>query len=371
LDLSNATQTQLWGYRMSQPATIGHSQAHLKEEWANLHNDDPRICIRDAARQLGVSEAQLVATGCGETVMRLAGNWVELAKHLPLLGRIMALTRNEHAVHERQGIYRDVRVIGNICQVCGDGIDLRLSFAHWHSGFAVCEPTLSGPRRSLQFFDRCGNAVHKIYLTDDSDLATYDALISSYRSADQGTDQDIIAAPAYRPPTPDHEVDADGLRVHWDNLRDSHAFLTMLDQFGISRLQALRLAGGRRAYLVATSSLRLVLQWVCDLRLPIRVKVGNPGAHQIYAGPIHNARPVGNWYSVLDADFNLHVREAAIDSAWVVRRPTVEGAISGAVTSFELFDASGNTIACILGRRKPGIPEDLAWRRLVTTLEPL
>jgi putative hemin transport protein len=316
-------------------------------------------------------EAQLVAAGCGETAARLTGNWGELVEHLPTLGRVMALTRNEHALHERQGTYGDPSVNGNLCQVSGKEIDLRLSLAHWHLGFAVHESTLVGPRRSLQFFDRDGSAVHKIYLTDDSDFTAYDVLVRSYRSEDQGTAQDVMAALAEGPLKLDREVDVAGLRAYWDNLRDSHAFLSMLHQFGITRLQALRLAGNRRAWPVAISSLRLVLESASDIGVPIRIKVGNPGACQIHTGPIRNPRPVGQWYSVLDADFNLHVRETGIATAWVVRRPTVQGAISGVVTSLEFFDASGSTAVRLLGRPKPGIPEDLVWRRLLNALAPL
>jgi putative hemin transport protein len=355
---------------MSKPAKLS-SSADLKQRWVNLHTQNPQLHARDAARQLKASEAQLIATGCGKTAVRLTGDWAGLIKYLPLLGRVMALTRNEHALHEQQGTYGDVSVSGNMCLFRGGEIDLRVSLAHWHYGFAVRETTLSGTRHSLQFFDRDGSAVHKIYLTDESDLLAYEALTASYRGHHQSTIQDVKGAPPASPLKPDREIDAESLRADWDKLREPHEFFAMLHRFGVTYLQALRLVGNARAWRVATTSLRLVLESASDIRLPIRIKVDNPGALQIYTGLIHNPRPVGQWYSVLGADFNLHVREAAIESAWVVRRPTLKGAISGAVTSLELFDQSGNTVACLLGRPKPGIPEDLAWRSLLNALPSL
>lgn len=356
---------------MSHAAASVHSDNCLRQRWALLHSNHPQIRIRDAARQLEASEAQLVATGCGDTVVRLTNHWRELIQRLALLGRVMALTRNEHAVHEQQGTYSNVCIMGQLCAVEGDGINLQLSLAHWYHGFAVREMTLSGPRRSLQFFDRHGSAVHKIYLTDDGDLAAYDGLVQSFRSQNQAASLQVTSTLPAEPSKSGVAVDVDDFRAHWDKLRGSSAFPALLGQFGLTRLQALRLAGGNRAWRVAISSLRQVLESARSIRLPIRIKVGNRGALQIHTGPIHSARPVGSWYSVLDADFNLHVRDAAADSAWVVRRPTVEGAISGSVTSLELFDASGDTIVRVLGSQRPVIPEDLAWRRMVTALAPL
>jgi putative hemin transport protein len=47
------------------------------------------------------------------------------------------------------------------------------------------------------------------------------------------------------------------------------------------------------------------------------------------------------------------VREDLVASAWVVRKPTVDGI----VTSLEVFDADGCEIALFFGERKPGTPE--------------
>jgi putative hemin transport protein len=338
--------------------------AHLKQRWAILRHANPQLRIRDAARELAASEAQLVASTCGENTVRLGGDWAELIHGLPRLGRLMALTRNEHAVHERQGTYRVAGVRGDQVRVQGDGIDLTLRLSHWRFGFAVHEPTGCGLRRSLQFFDCNGTAVHKLYLTDDADLVAYEALVASHRNADQTPTQ--ITAPASPPRTrAARNVDAGALRTCWIATQNTQPLDALLHRFDLTRLQALRLLGPRHAQPVATTSLRRVLQSVCDARLPIRITVSNPGASQAHTGRIDYTRAVGNWYSILEADFNLHLREPAIDSAWLVTRPAVKGGISGVVTSLELFDGRGGTIACLQAQARSGIPEDLAWRHLV------
>jgi putative hemin transport protein len=69
--------------------------------------------------------------------------------------------------------------------------------------------------------------------------------------------------------------------------------------------------------------------------------------------------------NVLDPGFNLHLREDHIASAWVVKKPTVDGL----VTSLELFDAQGDTIAMFFGERKPGKRELCEWRALIENIQ--
>ena len=75
----------------------------FKQLWNTFRRDNPKVRIRDAAEQLGVSEAELVATSCGEGAVRLQAEWPEFIQRLESLGPVMALTRNAHAVHEKHG----------------------------------------------------------------------------------------------------------------------------------------------------------------------------------------------------------------------------------------------------------------------------
>ena len=125
----------------------------LADQYAAFRAENPKSRIRDAAAQLGVSEAELVATGLGLTAIRLGGNpldgdFRELLKQVPTLGHVMALTRNDSVVHERKGTYQNVSFTGHMGLVLGEDIDLRLFMSQWKYGFAVNE----SDRRSLQFF---------------------------------------------------------------------------------------------------------------------------------------------------------------------------------------------------------------------------
>jgi len=97
----------------------------------------------------------------------------------------------------------------------------------------------------------------------------------------------------------------------------------------------------------------------------IMVFIGNRGCLQIHTGPVKNIKMFGTeWLNVLDDEFNMHLRDTAVASAWVVKKPTTDGD----VTSLELFDAKGNNLVIFFGKRKPGEAEDEAWRKIVADL---
>jgi putative hemin transport protein len=336
----------------------------LKENWKQFRTEHPKVRIRDAAETLGVSEAELLATACGEGVTRLEGEWPALVGRLDRLGRVMALTRNAAAVHERKGVYENASASSHVGLVLGEDIDLRVFYGRWKLGFAAEEEARGTTRRSLQFFDADGTAVHKIYLTDDSDLAAFRRVVDEYRGADQEPVQHVDPPRSVEPERPDDEIDVPGFRASWLSLQDTHDFHPMVRKFGVTRTQALRLAPPDFARPVAPASLRAILEAASSAEEPIMVFVASPGVIQIHTGLVRRIVPMDAWINVLDPDFNLHVRQDLIASAWVVRKPTRDGI----VTSLELFDPKGGTIALLFGKRKPGLPESERWRDLVAGL---
>lgn len=332
----------------------------LRESWNKLRAEKPKLRVRDAAEVLGVSEAELVATGCAEGTVRLRDDWGAVLLRVPALGPVMALTRNAHCVHERRGTYQGVRVGTSGALVVGPDIDLRIDFSAWKRGFAVRE----GEKRSLQFFDGAGVAVHKIHLEDGSNAEAFDAIARDLASPDQRAVEVVEPPAAPVAARPDEVIDVVRMREAWHFLADTHEFQALLDRFEVGRLQALRLAGEELAVRVHTSSARRVLEEAAARSLPIMVFVGSAGCLQIHTGPVENIKILGPWLNVLDRSFNLHLREDAIASAWVVRKPTRDGV----VTSVELFDAAGELIAMMFGKRKPGAPELAGWRHLATEL---
>lgn len=330
---------------------------------------EARLRHRDAAARLGLSEGQAVAAAVSApppfSAVRLAPPWPRLFERMPSLGRVMALTRNEGAVHEKLGVYADMSHRAGVGLALGPDIDLRIFYAAWAHAFAVTEQAEDGaPQRSLQVFDAQGVAVHKVILKPGADLPAWERFVSEFAHTDQEPGLQPEPAEPAAPPPPDHAVDVLAFQAAWRALADTHEFFGLVRRFGLARTQALRLAPPGHAERVPSGVLATLLEAVAAEGLPIMVFVGNPGMIQIHTGPVKTVKRMGPWLNVLDPGFNLHLREDLIDQAWIVRKPTADGVVS----SLELFDAAGETLAMLFGERKPGRAELPAWRALLAAL---
>ena len=163
---------------IDQPEDLLAREAALREGGAT-----PRM--RDAAAALGVPEAALVearrATGGGAAAAaaEVAEGFGAVLARLPEAGEVMALTRNEACVHEVHGRFNAPEFQGAMGQVVGE-IDLRLFTRSWAWGYLLDEETKAGLRKSLQFFDGTGTAIHKIYAMGKTDMAAFDGIVADF-----------------------------------------------------------------------------------------------------------------------------------------------------------------------------------------------
>ncbi|PVH24851.1 hemin-degrading factor [Sphingobacterium corticibacter] len=330
----------------------------LKEKYDNYKIANPKTRIRDAATALGVSEAELVATNPQNLLLNPAMQ--EILEEIPSLGRVMALTRNEHAVHERKGIYNKPSFNGHMGLVVGADIDLRLFMSKWANVFAVSE----NDRQSIQFFDTLGNAVHKIYLTEESNQEAYQELVKKYKA----TNSDLVIlqpqVSAESTEKSDEEIDQVAFQQEWLGLQDTHDFFGLLRKHGVTRTQALRLAPAGHATPLALNKVEDLLNIVSEKGLEIMVFIGNANCLQIHTGKAQRILRTGPWINILDPDFNMHLRDEALSSVWIVKKPTN----LGAVHSIETYDVEGNLVAQFFGKRKPDVPEREDWRAALESL---
>lgn len=350
------------------PSNDMESQSNaLYTKWQNLLQEEPKLRIRNAAERLGVSEAELLATTVGKTAVRLKPQFRDILKDVETFGKVMALTRNEHVVHERKGVYENAQLDGDHFGLfVNPDIDLRIFWAHWHSVYAVTLMRKGHEYRSLHFFDASGTAVHKIHLVTKSDGVAFEGVVAKYRSDNQAPFQTVEDAPEPKVDLADEDIDVSGFQQAWRDLKDTHDFFGVLRKFKVGRQQAMRLAPeGNYAVPVGKDAFRQLVNQVVKSETPIMVFVGNRGMIQIHTGPVKRLLDYGTWFNIMDPDFNLHLNEAAIASSFVVRKPTEDGT----VTSLEVFDESGEMIVQVFGKRKPGIPELEAWRQAVQVIE--
>jgi putative hemin transport protein len=334
-----------------------------------LKKQNPEMRARQMAETLGTSEGELLACQIGESVTRLKdatrADFQEILKDIVNLDEVMALTRNEDCVSERKGIYKDAQFFSQGKMAHGlfvnPDIDLRLFMSHWKFCFAVSEGSEKKPRKSLQFFDKSGTAIHKIYLTNKSNYQAFDDLLEKHINENQENFIDIEEYEAKAADRNDDQIDWEGLKETWKNLKDTHDFFPMIRKFKVGRKQALINVGKDFAYEVKNDSSRKMLEFARDEECEIMVFVGNRAAIQIHTGNVKKLAEYGKWFNVLDPKFNLHLNEESIASSWVTKKPTVDGI----VTALEIFDKNNELIVTFFGKRKPGIPELALWRKII------
>ena len=333
----------------------------LKEKWEALKAENPHVRIRNAADQLGVSEAELLLTNVGEGVTVLKSEFANILTEVEKLGKVMALTRNDECVHERKGIYQNGDFSSPHAQLfVGEDIDLRIFLNHWKFAVAVVE----GDKKSIQFFGKDGLALHKIYLTKDSNEEAFQALVEQFSAEDQNIKPEFESVAPKAPEKADSEIDKEGFQNAWTNLKDTHDFFMMTRKFGVSRTQALRLAPEGFAIKIEPSKVVNLLEDASEKQFPIMVFVGNRGIIQIHTGNVKKTLWHQQWFNVMDPDFNLHLDVTKIAEAWIVKKPTEDGE----VTAVEVFYKDGEFIVQLFGKRKPGVPELQEWKDLVAGL---
>lgn len=330
----------------------------LYRSWEQFRSEYPKVRIRDAAKQLGVTEAQLVAVRCGETSTRLDNRFEAIFKQLEGFGELLAITRNDAVVHETRGVYDSMRKHGNVGMYFKPGMDTRFFFDEWDSVFAVNE----NERLSIQFFDRYGQSAHKVYLTENSHQSQYFDLVEAFRSGNQAIHQSVKARPEKIPAT---DLDAEALRTAWEGIRDVHEGSRIIHSLGRGDHQAVyRALGEDYARPLQPSMVEKLIETFAEKQLQLMIFVMGKSAVQSYGGQIHKILRTGPWFNVLDKPFNLHLKSELLDRVWLLRKPSDDGWI----TSLDVFDHHSQEVMVICDNRVRGQNESQQWTETVAEL---
>ncbi|WP_096785418.1 ChuX/HutX family heme-like substrate-binding protein [Rhodobacter sp. CZR27] len=258
-----------------------------------------RARARDFAEAHGIPEAALVAAFVGPGAVAIEAAPDRLMPLAAALGEALALTRNASAVQERQGSYE--RYDPCEARVAGPEIELHIFPEHWVHAFAVTEETAKAAKRSIQIFDAAGEAVHKIHLTPESDLAAFDRLVEALRLPDQA--DALPFAPAAAPAAGTGTAGCLGL---------------------------------------APEAVTQLLERAAAGQVPLGIRVGNAGCLQVFRGTVERILPAGYWINVMDPRFNLHLRTDHLAEVRLLRAQ--DGGLS-----VEAIHPDGSRIALIDG----------------------
>ncbi|WP_192457156.1 hemin-degrading factor [Musicola keenii] len=332
-----------------------HDYTHYQQ----LKAAHPRKYARDLAHMMGGREAELAFLRVGYDACRLSGGAGALLAALETVGETKSITRNEYAVHEQVGYYRNQRFGEHAGLVLNPrGLDLRWFPQQWGSIFALTENTARGDRHSIQFFDLHGDAVLKVYATAQTDMAAWQSVVARFTWVDNPP----LSLSPMAPELDTAPTDVALLEREWRAMTDVHEFFPLLKRHHVTRRQAFRAVSDDLACRVDNRALARVLAAAQQDGNEIMIFVGNRGCIQIFTGVIEQVTPMESWLNVFNRDFTLHLLESAIAESWVTRKPTQDGV----VTSLELFAADGTPVAQLFGQRTEGEPEQTRWREQIT-----
>ncbi|WP_332066071.1 hemin-degrading factor [Bartonella sp. CB189] len=334
---------------------------YTAEKIISLHEEKQEMRNRDFAISIGISEAELIAAYCTtEKAKRLEADVKTFLEHAPKLGTVMALTRNEEAVHEITGCFEKVVQSQHVPLTLGE-IDLRIFAKQWKFGFEYEMVILGQPTKSLQFFDQYGVAVFKLYSKDATNMEEWDNLVNKLLHKEQSSILDISTTP---PPQAEHDItdiDIDKFQEHWRNMTDVHQLHQIISELKINRHDAVKYAGNEFANELKIDAIEMMLNRVVQQEIPIMCFVGNKGCIQIFSGKIKNIKAMGPWINVLDQKFHLHLLMSGVEKVWCVRKPTSDGYVS----SLEVFNKNNDMVIQFFGVRKEGQKERQDWRSLL------
>ena len=279
-----------------------------------------RARARDFAEAHGIPEAALVAAFVGPDVVAIEASPDRLMPLAAALGEALALTRNASAVQERQGRYERLEPGTSEARLAGSEIELHIRPVHWVHAFAVTERTAKAAKRSIQIFDAAGEAVHKIHLTPESDLAAFDRLVEALRLPVQSDALALVPGGAQEAATGRDGAPAACLRL-------------------------------------APEAVTQLLERAAAGQVPLGIRVGNAGCLQVFRGMVERILPAGYWINVMDPRFNLHLRTDHLAEVRLLRAQ--DGGLS-----VECLHPDGSRIALIDGSGP-------AWEELATGLSPL
>lgn len=340
------------------------------ENYQQIKQQFPDKHARDLANQLNITEAELLFHRVGhDNVKRLSGNLPELLHALSTIGQAKAITRNDYVVNIQTGRYDTPRFSDHAGLFLNPGqLDLRMFFAQWDSMFTLTEKVGNEVRHSIQFFDKNGDAIHKVYTCEDTDMNAWQDIIDHYTSIDNPPLM-LETVSSFSNSEISDEVKKQ-IEQQWRDMSDVHQFFTLLKTHNLNRQQVFRAVSNELAWQVSTNALSQLLTLAYQDKNEIMLFVGNRGCVQIFTGVINKLSPLKiestqtDWLNVSSNHFNLHIIENGISECWVTRKPTQEGF----VTSLEVFDNQGNQIIQMYGQRTEGVPEQTQWKQQVLSL---
>ena len=238
-----------------------------------LHRADPNDPRQALAGNPLVASVlrENVRVADGRAIIGLWGGWNALLAGIPAFGKVLAISRNSHAVLGTISEYPEMDSVP--CGHCSRTVDgsLEFDFTSWRRAVAVVEARVSGWLYAVEFSDGSGEVIHKICLTEQSDFEGFRSWVELNQT---------IA----------------GIRPGCGNSRRS------------SWLENSLVLGASGAEPLRVEALRVFFQMAAAGRSAFRAIVGNNGAVQAVQISPTTFRKNGQWIFTGDGTSGIHVR---------------------------------------------------------------
>ena len=286
--------------------------AILKQDWSNFQSnpDNQKIRIRDAAAQLGVSEAELLSTEINNesTAYLKIDDMSKFFNSLSSMDRIMFLIRNNHVVHEKTVDCQDISIDVDFIYIKNKTKDILLKFDLISLSHVFFQKKMHSGRqlRSFQFFNNNGDSVLKVYLKGKTEQE-FDEIahkyISDYRYELQKMNGDFLP-----------------LNIVLD--------IPLLDESSILKEESI----------LNSNTLRKLLNKASDTQKPIQIHGLGLNAIQYHRDIVEKIVDYGPWLNVIDKNFNIHILEKGISKTILFKYSQN----NKEVYSIECFDSNNN-----------------------------
>lgn len=109
----------------------------------------------------------------GRATIGVWGGWAFLLAEIPAFGKVLAISRNSHAVLGTVSDYPEMDLAPCGHGACAVDGSLEFDFTSWKRAVAIVETPPGGSLYAVEFSDVSGEVIHKICLTEQSDLEAF------------------------------------------------------------------------------------------------------------------------------------------------------------------------------------------------------
>ena len=255
----------------------------IKKSWKFFKNSskNKKIRIRDAAKQLNTSEAELITTELSSDSIYLnIPDYEQFLKQFVKIDKLMVLVRNDYIVHEKVIKGNELLFsVNKVFNIDAPGVKSLLSIAPkiFKYAFYIKKNHAGHELRSYQLFGYNGDSILKIYLKGN-DISYFEKIKDNY----------IV----------NYNFE---LQKQITNSKDLISLKNKIDSKSICNFLSNK-----------NSFIKEILLMISNMKMSVEIQVLGFDIIQSHYGLINKIVDYGPWVNVMDKEFNLHILESGV-----------------------------------------------------------